>query len=369
MRIALFCSFSPESGAGSVPLRGYLEQLSDIDIHWYYLSYAPAHRAKTQYLGKPFSELQLASDLAARAGLPGSTSTARRIADQLDADRFWVVGHYEGVSVAAELLQRGKHVHLSVQDDPICMFRRSRRYRLLVPLMERHFANVITGAKSVDVISNNMRDAYRGKYKIDSIPAYRYVAALPNLERTDCPATTTLRIGHIGSLYHTAPLRIFMEACQAVAKEKDRGLKIVRIGSSPEIDRIASEKPALFDHKGELNEDQAIQILASCDLVYAMYPPGTRFQCFRRTSLPMKMSTYIQAQRPIFAHTPPDSGLSQVVEQFRIGKVCSSENVEEIKTALHQLLDDTIEPGNFESARQQLMGKEQVDALRAALLG
>lgn len=360
MRIALFSSFSPESGASSVPLRAHLEHMLDLDVHWYYLASEPVQRAKSHWLGKPLSDVQLAADLAV-----GSTRAIRRIADQLEGDLFWVVGHFEGVSVAAELIDRGKSVHLTVHDDPICMFRRSRRYRLLAPLMACHFSKVIRSARSVDVISTKMRDAFRKKYSVESLPVYRYVPELPAVSGK--PDTAMLLVGHIGSVYHPRPFEFFLRACEQYAARHKRALKIIRIGTSPELDAIAAESPGVFHHYGELAEREAIAVLARCDFLYAMYPDGARFECFRRTSMPMKLSTYIQAQRPIFAHTPPDSGLAEVVDKFRIGNLCSSDKVEAIIEAISKLVDHVIEPKNFETARQDLMSRQQIDRLRAAL--
>lgn len=56
---------------------------------------------------------QFASDLSARSSfLPGSTKPVKDVVRRLDADLYWVVGHYEGILVAAELLCVGKLVHL-----------------------------------------------------------------------------------------------------------------------------------------------------------------------------------------------------------------------------------------------------------------
>jgi hypothetical protein len=40
-----------------------------------------------------------------------------------------------------------------------------------------------------------------------------------------------------------------------------------------------------------------------------MYLAGKKYELFRRTSLPIKVSTYAQAQRPTFAHTPREARL------------------------------------------------------------
>src|SRR6202008_801380 len=120
---------------------------------------------------------------------------------------------------------------------------------------------------------------------------------------------------------------------------------------------IASENPATFENHGELLEQDALPVLAKCDFVYAMYPEGFRFRGFRRTSLPIKLSTYIQAQRPIFAHTPPDSGLAQLVRQFNVGKICSTGQHSDIRKTVDELLSSEYPREAFEKLRVELMGE------------
>jgi hypothetical protein len=177
----------------------------------------------------------------------------------------------------------------------------------------------------------------------------------------------TLTVGHIGSLYHPDPFRNFLLAARSYAASQNRSLKIVRIGDSPEMNKIASENLAAFESHGELLEQDALPVLAHCDFVYSMYPSGFRFQGFRRTSMPIKLSTYIQAQRPIFAHTPTDSGLAALISKHEVGVVCSSNDEPEIGRAIKTILDAKITRANFESIRNDLMSAEQLEQLRVAL--
>jgi hypothetical protein len=367
MCIALFTPFSPDIGGGSVQLRSHLAQLPELNVEWNYLANTPVDGERRRWLGRPLTPGQFAWDLSARSGfLPGSTKAAKEIAAKLDADRYWIVAHYEGISVAAELLDRGKHVHLTVHDEPLAMVIRSRRFRALWPLLSRTFAQVLKGARSVDVTSTAMRDYFKKKYYVDSFSLYKYLPALPVVQSRI--SEKHLTVGHIGSLYHPAPFRQFLLACRDLAAALHRELRIVRIGGSPEMDEVISEKLASFEIHGELLEHDALPVLATCDFVYAMYPPGFRFRGFRRTSLPIKLSTYIQAQRPIFAHTPPDSGLAKLVERHRLGQVCTSSHTSDIRQSIHQLLALPVAHEHFEAVRQELMGKEQIDKLRQALL-
>jgi hypothetical protein len=158
-------------------------------------------------------------------------------------------------------------------------------------------------------------------------------------------------------------------ACKKLAEQEKRSLRIIRIGSSPEMDAIAAVDREIFASHGDLSEENAIPILAACDLLYAMYPAENKYQLFRRTSLPIKVSTYVQAQRPIFAHTPHDSTLACVVAKYKIGAICESGFEDNIASDIRILLEQSVPPENFERARSDLMGPGQLQQLAAALRG
>jgi glycosyltransferase involved in cell wall biosynthesis len=368
LRIALFTPFSPEIGGGSAQLRSHLEQLPDLDVQWYYLANEPAPGLRRQWLGEPLTANQFLSDLSARTRvLPGSKARVQQIVAHIEADLYWVVAHYEGISVAAELNDRGEKIHLTVHDDPFGTWIRSERYRAFRPLLWRTFPRLLRAAQSIDVTSWGMRNLYRQKYGVKCFALYRHVPNLPDL---DIPRDSRrLTIGHIGTLYRPEPFERFLSASKRVAAETNRSLRIVRIGDSPEIDCIAAEDPGIFQAHGDLNEERAIPLLAACDFLYAMYPAGRRYELFRKTSLPVKVSTYLQSQRPIFAHTPADSTLACVVRQYGIGCVEESGSEPRIAEKIRGLLDRPVPRENYQLAREDLMGAPQVHQLRAALRG
>ena len=370
MRIALLTPFSPNIGGGSAQLRAHLRDLSDLDVGWHYLSpneeFVPKLRSK--WLGRRLTPSELLSDLSARSGfMPGSRSPVRQIVDQMRADLYWVVGHYEGISIAAELCDQGKPVHLTIHDDPFGTWKRSARYRWFQPLLAATFAKLLRRVKSVDVTSWGMRNLYRDKYGVRCFSVYLHVPQLPQLNVH--PDQAKLAVGHIGTLYHLEPFRHFLDACKKIAAEQKRTLRVVRIGSSPEWNDLVAEAPELFESHGDVDEPAALPLLASCDLLYAMYPPGGEYELFRKTSLPIKLSTYVQAQRPIFVHSPHDSGLARIVSPAHVGCVCSSLDESGIARDIRSVLDHSISRQPFEQLRQELMGPEQVHQLGAALRG
>jgi hypothetical protein len=337
-------------------------------VDWYYLANEPASGSRWHWLGKPLTPNQFLSDLSARTGfLPGSKTRVRELLKQMQADLYWVVGHYEGISVAAELNDSAKKFHLTVHDDPFGTWIRSERYRMFRPLLQRTFPQVLRAAQSIDVTSWGMRNLYRQRYGVKCFALYRHVEELPKLDSSQDERMLT--IGHIGTLYHPEPFRRFVWACKKIAAEQKRSLRILRIGASPEVDEIAEQHGLSFQNHGDLEEERAIPLLAACNLLYAMYPAGKRYELFRKTSLPIKLSTYLQAQRPIFAHTPADSGLACIVSKYKIGRVCASVREGDIANHIRRILNETVPAANYELARSELMGSAQVQELAAALRG
>jgi hypothetical protein len=370
VKIALFTPFSPEIGGGAAQLRSHLKFLPELDVTWYYL--APKPEAQQQpnwkWLGQRLTPGEVLFDFGARSGvLTGSKRRTKQIVDQMPADLHWVIGHYEGISVAAELQAQGKPVHLTIHDDPFGTWIRSKRYTWFRPLLQRVFPRILRGARNVDVTSWGMRNLYREKYGLKCFSVYLHVPELPRLPVL--PDPTTLSIGHIGTLYQREPFRRFLSACKRVADGQRRTLRVIRIGASPEIDPVAREFSGAFESFGDSSEEGAVPLLAACDLLYAMYPPGKKYELFRRTSLPIKLSTYTKAQRPIFAHTPADSTLARTVEPCGAGSVCESMDVNEIHKKIQAALAERIPRERFELLRSEVMGFEQIQQLGAALRG
>jgi hypothetical protein len=285
----------------------------------------------------------------------------------MDADLYWIVAMNEGVLVALELSASGKPVHITVHDDPVSVFQRSTRYRLLSSFMRRSFSQVMRSAKSFDVISHGMRDFYRERFGVECQVVYRYVQGLLRF-KDRVISTEVLRVGHIGIIYDANQFREFVEALCAHGRNLGMPIKLVKIGRSREFERVQEVYPDLVEDLGQLPEKAAIEELSKCNFLYSMYPDTPRFEVFRRTSQPMKLSTYIQAQRPIFAHTPEDSTLAAAVRKYRIGSVCSSSDRQGLEVGLKALQQlEEIPRERFEQARTELLGIAQVKDLENTL--
>jgi len=200
-------------------LRSHLHYLPELDVRWYYLANQPAANSQCKWLGPRLTTTELLSDLSARSGfLPGSKSRTKNLVEQMDADLYWVVGHYEGISVAAELIAQGKRVHLTIHDDPFGTWTRSQRYRMFRPLLRNTFPAILRAAQSIDVTSWGMRNLYRQKYGVQCFALYLCIAALPQVSASPDPRYLT--IGHIGTLSSATVSPLCLSLQEASARTK-----------------------------------------------------------------------------------------------------------------------------------------------------
>lgn len=369
--IVLFTPYPPTQGGGSQNLRCALPHLADISITWAYLSHKKVDFPNSLHLGPPLLEGGLFSSwksflqMSLRAH-PAIKNIARRLLS-LNADKIWTVAHYEGLSVADELISQKTRVHLSVHDDPpFALVGRSRRYFPFAGLCEAQFARVLRGAHSVDVTSHPMGARYAQRYGVQSVAYFPYVHQLPELP--DITDTSVWRIGFLGTLYTPREAKIFAQALHILSQRTRTPVEWHFWG-------LGARQQAWVQHLAAptvlhpfLSEDQLPAALVPMHALYANYPFDNNSRVFRQTSHPAKLSTYLKAQRPIFAHTPLPSSLADFVGGTGVGLVCSSANPSTVAQQLQLLLSTPIPAAQFAHARSTWYGETNLQRLRASLL-
>jgi hypothetical protein len=211
-----------------------------------------------------------------------------------------------------------------------------------------------------------MQRYYRQTLGIDSVVAHPVVAALPAAPPRP-ELGDEIRIGHLGSIYAPDEWHALLRALRDVAAEQGRKAKMLMIGLAARYHALPPELADLVELVPELPEARAVERLFSCHAVYAMYPFDDRSAVFRRTSLPTKLTAYVQAQRPILAHSPPGSSLLEIVEGHGLGVPCTSGGRAELTTALRAILRHEVAPGTYERAREEVYGLSNAERLGACL--
>jgi hypothetical protein len=237
---------------------------------------------------------------------------AAALAGRVGARAVWVVMHGAGVHVAARLTRAGGlPVHLTVHDDPAYgSALRSRRYLAMVPWVERDFAAALRRARSVDVIGEGMRRRYLSRYGVDPVVVHRAlpgpVAEAPAYDRR----ALGLTVGVLGSTYGYGQLPVLGRAVALAAGRLGVRGRVVVLGRG-HGDRLREEMSGRVEVEaaGHVSEAEGVERLRRCFALYLNYPFGARDRVLRQTSFPTKLSTYVQAARPLLLHAPPDSSV------------------------------------------------------------
>jgi hypothetical protein len=353
-----------------------MAEWEDIEVIWFYLRKPETNLPGSVYLGEPLIGAPILHDLLVtpRIWLTGRHPDVEGWANQILASRadvHWVVGMNEGFWVGNALRRLAPEIplHVSIQDDQEQgMFGRMRRYWWMARMVRRPVRQLLRGADGVDVTSDGMRDYYRKTVGIEPIVAHPFVARLPSVS-SPAQDSRAITIGHIGSLYDGAPFLKFLEAAKRWSRMQRRQLHVALIGlSRPLLKRIKAydENITVIDHPNLL-EAEAVQHLAKCNFVYAMYPFERNAKVFRTTSLPTKLSTYVQSQRPIFAHTPEPSTLASFINETGLGVLATEMDVHTLQARIGQIMRLNIEPGYYEAVRERLYGAWNTERMHACL--
>lgn len=374
-RILLFTPFAPTQGGGSQNLRGALPHLNDIEVTWAYLAQKPVIYPNSIHLGIPM----LQGNLVATAIEFAAMSTGRHkgikklaqklieIKENIGAGRIWTVAHYEALSVADELISQGANIHLSIHDDPpSALTGRSRRYFFLQGLCEAQFTRVLKGSTSVDVTSYPMGERYKERYGVSSVAYFPYISAMPAMP----PAKEdgALRVGFLGTLYTARETNIFAQALAKVAKRTRQTVEWHFWGLGARQQAWVKDLAAPTFIHPFTPEENLINELAPMKMLYVNYPFDTGSRIFSQTSHCAKLSSYLKAQRPLFAHTPLPSSIADFVRDTATGLVCNSMDTSQISRAVELLSTTPIPAVNYTKARDKWYGEENLNRLRSALL-
>jgi hypothetical protein len=375
-KIALFTNFHPDIGGGAVNLRSIISEWgNEIELTWYYLG---KHQGKwpnaiclgNNFVGGNIIKDVLLTPLFLRGLYSGPVDAIVRRLLAGNYDGYWVVAMNEGLVVGNRLLNMGlgHKLHISVQDDQFgWMWARSRRYKWCALLVKKPWNKLLRGAKSVDVTSDGMQKYYQEKLGIKFTVVHPYVAKLPEL---DCTKTNNdeIVVGHIGSVYDLNDFQVFLKAARFWTSQKKKTFRLILIGfGGKNLQSITGVPVEEIQNYPNLLEAEAVKLLQSCNFVYSMYSFKKSAALFRQTSLPTKLSTYIQAQRPIFAHTPLDSSLAALLQEYKLGIVVPSLDSTELIQAFEKMETLTLGDG-FKTGREKIYGFHNVNSLLNNLL-
>ena len=376
IKVCLFTAHSPLLGGGGVILRSLIAQLTDFENTWYYIGKNQATGYEGGYLGEALMGGPILKDIwQTRQMLTGGkVAVIEEIFHKLlaiDCDAYWIVSHNEGLRIAFELAKRQttRPVHMTVHDDwagALCA--RSVRYRFMAGAAKKLTEAALKAVTSFDVISAGMQNYYLQLSGIEGNICHRYLAADElRLDTVMVSGQSEILAGHIGSIYNKedfiAFLQMFVELYKLAGKRPIMQMWGCHL-TMADIPAGLHENIRLF---GTLPEGEVIPELQRCAFVYGMYPLGKALHTFACTSLPTKLTSYLQAGRPILGHGPADSTLSEFLLATGLGTMWVSDNLADGKAALTKLMALSPAPAKWQAARRQYFGEANLAVMNRVL--
>ena len=159
--LMLLTNFSPEAqGGGAVILRSLLKPEDRERIVWVTLSPHEGRGDRGIVSLAPSRDRSLLRDGTIRTG--ALRERAEKVMRTRAAPAAWIVAHGAAVRIAPSLIATGVPVHITVHDDPAWgNALLTRRYLALAPFLARDLGHSLRRARSVDVVSEAMRERYR----------------------------------------------------------------------------------------------------------------------------------------------------------------------------------------------------------------
>ena len=373
IKICLFTAHSPLSGGGSVIIQSLISNLPGFSIVWKYNSAHLDAGYENGYMGPSIMGGKLLKDiwntwkiLSGRESLLINDLVNKLLAE--DCDAYWIISHNEGLRIALELANRQsyKPVHLTFHDDwagALCA--RSKRYNFLTSLAKKLTGLAIEKVSSFDVISEEMQVYYQKLYKRKGGVCHRYLGSdnLHNSVEIVSEGSEIIKIGHIGSIYDINEFIDFLKLLVEFVRIKQKSFLINMWGSHLKIEDIpVNLRSHVKLHTGE-PESLVIPELSRCNFVYSMYPMSIHLRTFGKTSLPTKLTSYLQVGRPIFGQGPSDSTLANFLHKTEIGLIWTNKNIRDGIKILDNILLMKVDKSIVKKARDNYFGEKNLNTM------
>jgi len=375
-KICLFTAHTPTAGGGAAILRSLIANLPQLDITWCYIGSKAVAGYEEGYLGQALMGGPIVKDFVQTrkmlntGNIPFIDSLIEKLL-AIDCDGYWIVSHNEGLRVATELSlrQQARPVHMTVHDDwagALCA--RSVRYRLMAGAAQRLTVTALKTVLSLDVISAGMRCYYQELSGRVAEVCHRYLPEESILPSNEIINNTEAVVGHIGSIYDKKDLFAFMYLLKDFYQQQGRKFRLNMWGCHINLSDVNPDLQEYIHFFNTLPEEKIIPELAKCDFVYCMYPLNNALHVFSKTSLPTKLSSYLQAARPIFGHGPSDSTLAEFLTTTKLGGMWSIKDKKEGLKILEQITKLNPPAAEWQAARKKYFGENNLQVMLKALI-
>ena len=248
--------------------------------------------------------------------------------------------------------QLGVPLLVMVHDDPVNRLRVKGLPGWLIRLYAREFSRTLKAASGVAVISDYMGEYYRDQYQVGSVTLF------PGVDPQKCLRPGKFSgdkkpfvIGSLGSVNSADNWNLLLEVVRLLNQKHGVGkFKILHIGQLPSHLPVSED----VEVTGWLPEKEFIENLARLDLGFLNWPFDPQYAVTTRTSLPLKITSYIQAQVPMLALGPEGSSVNRFVRDHECGSTITNSDVNVLADTIEKMVRLMSDTGSFKKGLESL---------------
>ena len=247
--------------------------------------------------------------------------------------------------IAARLAARftGLPLIVNVHDDPPQRLRLKNHPQWFQRWYEKQFVKTLRAARGVGVISDSMGEVYQQRYGVRTTTLYIGVEPENCLSpRCAEPGKQKVLIASLGSVNSGENWNLLISAVRKLNQEQGiEKFRILHIGNlNPSL-----PAPAEVEVTGWLPEEGFLRQLDRADLCFVNSSFAPDQAETGRLSFPLKIHSFIQAQRPMLALGPEDSSIVRFVRDHQAGEVCCQPDASALADTIQLLISDPARCG------------------------
>ena len=226
---------------------------------------------------------------------------------------------------------------VNVHDDPVNRLSVKGHPGWFLRWYEKQFAKTLKTAQRVGVISDYMGEVYQQRYGVRTTTLYIGVEVNKCLQPR-CPSAEGARvILSLGSQNSAENWNLLIEAMGLLNTQAgEQRYRILHIGKlSPTLAR-----PPEVEVSGWLPDEDFLRELDRTDICFLNASFSPEQAEVGRLSFPLKIHSYIQAQRPMLALGPSDSAVVRFVREHLAGEVCCQPDAGALAAGIRALCSD-----------------------------
>ncbi len=232
-----------------------------------------------------------------------------------------------------------------VWDAPDWIVKRDRMLAPVARMVLREFDRCMHSSAACGVMCEQAAAEYSERYNVKTTIVRHGVPDewFGGLRTPPTSEEDEYRIGFCGSITAPDTFNAFLEALDQMEWVlAGRPVRLVVVGGHF---KFAAGNARCIEWLGNLpGEEDVIQRLASCHMLYLPQPFDPSRRRVATISFPAKMSTYLATGRPVFSHGPPESSVARFLAETPAGWHCASLRKDEIARMLIECGQTLFQP-------------------------